>query len=864
MKYLVSCRTAFSLFVIMATALMLPHSQVFAASTPINLIDHGKSTYSIVIPSATTDTRQNRTLNLAANLLQSTLQKSTGAQLPIVSEENWKAATPAIYLGKTIAAQKAGLPLDKITEWTTLNVARNQNVFLVGNDATSAITGSTFEYQGTLRAVTLFLESIGVRFLMPGQTYGTFVPTLDGVAVPGDLNDRQTPYLTYFTGRVPHDDVYAAANNFLMSDVYKSFGGHSYYTAVPAAEYAKTHPEYFILKNGVRSSAGNHLTISNPTVHKLMIEQMEKYLDDGYQWIELGQTDGYIPSEDPLDVAINPDPSERTWIFHRELAEEMQKLRPGKKVVIISYGPTKNPPKSFTHFPDNVIIEMTGYSANDFKNWAPFGNIPKTVYLYNWGSYKATGFGPIRTPQYVSDEARLFHQYNVRGVYTDGNFARLGLEGPVYYVFGKMLQNPNLKWQDLTTEYYKDAFGKSVAPMTDFYNTLYSRLQLYNKVENTLYTDKEGPNKIGSTPDEIYSALYPQEVSDKLTQDLETAKTMDADPAVQARLRLVEREFDYVKLTTNVFAAYHQYQKTPDWNTFDTVEKAVNARTALIDTFYDASGTKKTIDGFPNLFGLSANQKGTLMAGGTNRGVLGDPFSWNFAELRKSQFLPGVTQLRIKHIDAIHMQPFSITGKNDNPAWQNAPQGEFVESNMRKLVNGTTFRVGYDDQNIYVAFDCTRDQMDKFNPPSAGKDGRTFGMEAQDELEVQFYLGDNHQYRFFFNPAKDSTYDGRYGFITDGLDPRYGKWDDGWDGKWNYAFNIDRANNRYTAEIQVPFSTLGIPAPKPGDTLQLRLRRVNFLYQPDLLGWSPGNSNSPVVSGWTTTGYKDFGVVTFK
>jgi hypothetical protein len=842
---------------------MLPHLPVFAASAQINLIDHGKSPYTIVIPDQTSDARQNRTLNVAANLLQSTLQKSSGVQLPIVAENNWKASTPAIYLGQTTAAQKAGLPLAKITEWATLNAVRGQNLFLVGNDASSAIKGSTFEYQGTLRAVTLFLESIGVRFLIPGQTYGTFVPHLDRVTVAGDLDNHQTPYLTYFMGRWPGDDVYAAANNFMASDVYKSFGGHSYYTAVPAAEYAKTHPEYFILKNGVRTAAGNHLCISNPMVRRLMIDQMEKYFDAGYEWQELGQTDAYIPCEcDPCN-AISPDPSERTWIFHRELAEAMEKLRPGKKVVIISYGPTKNPPKSFTHFPDNVIIEMTGYSADDFKKWAPFGNIPKTVYLYNWGTYHVTGFSPLRTPQYVADEARLFHQYNVRGVYTDGNFERLGLEGPVYYVFGQMLQNPDLKWQDLTAEYYRDAFGKAVTPMTDFYNTLYSRIQMYTNEENPLYPGQV-TSSIAPKPDAVYSALYPQNVLDQLTADLENAKNLDNDPSVQARLRLVEREFNYVKTTAEVFIVYHQYQKTPNWNTFDAVEKAVQARTALIDTYYDESGKKKIFDGFPNFLGGDANSKSTLLAGGTNRGILGDPFTWNFAGLRENKFLPGVTQLKVRQMDAVKMPPFIIDGKNDNPAWQNAPQGKFVESHLRKLLNGTTFRVGYDDQNLYIAFDCARDQMDKFNPPSAGKDGRTYGQAAQDELEVSFYIGNNHYYRFFFNPAKDSTFDGRYGFITDVLDPRYGGWNDGWDGKWNYAFNIDHANNRYTAEIQVPFSTLGIAPPKPGDTLQLKLTRLNFLYQSNLLGWSPGGANSPVISGWSGSGYKDYGVVTFR
>lgn len=828
----------------------------------LTFINNGQTEYSIVVPAASADKERNKAINLAANLLQTNLQKAGGAKLPIVAEDKLAAGAPAIYLGKTRAAKEAGLPLDEISGWTTLETVRGKNLFLIGNDGASAIQAH-FVYQGTLRAATSFLERLGVRFLLPGQEHGTFVPRLERVKIPTDLNALRRAPLTYITGRVPGDVVYADAQNYLRSDLYKSFGGHSYYTAVPAEKYAKSHPEYFILKNGVRTAVGNHLCISNPEVRALMLKTMETYFDAGYEWVELAQTDGYVPCECDKCRAINADPGERTWIFHRALAEEMEKRRPGKKVVIIAYGPTAQPPRSFHTFPDNVIIQMSHYAAEDFAQWKPYGNLPKTVYIYNWGSYNATGFGPMRTPRYVAEQARLFRENNVQGIYLCGGFESMGLEGPVFYTYGKALADPQSDEKQWTREFYSAAYGKAAAPMTEFFETLYSRLELFCALDRPNFAAKSTP-AFANKPEEIYSALYPPEVLLKLAQSLETAQKLESDPDVQARLRLVAREFGYVQTLANVFNVYREYQAKPNWENFGKVENAVAARAEFISSWYDEAGKKKSFDGFPNFLGSPANSKSNVLAGGKNAAVLHAPFDWSFAELRKTQFLPGVTQLKVREMEAPRLPSLKLTGKANDPAWSKAPQVELVETNLRQLNNGTKFRAGYDDANLYLAFECERDQMEKYKPISAGKDGKTYAMDAQDELEVSVYVGEGKYYRFFFNPAPDSTFDGRYGFITDGLDPRYGKWDNDWDGKWNYAFDIDRAHNRWTAEVQIPFATIGVTPPQTGDTLQVSVRRVNFLYEPDKLGWAPGGANTPVVSTWTGSGYKDYGKIVFR
>ncbi len=832
----------------------------WARGAALTLIEKGKSDYVIVTPDKPANAEEAKLVASAAQVLQTTLGQATGVKLAIVPEGK-VAGRPGIFLGQTAAAKAAGL--DQVKGWTFIKAVQGKNLFLVGHDEQSARQRSMI-YQGTLKAVTSFLEDEGVRYLLPGQKYGTYVPKLERVDVPGDLNETWSPWLSYIHGRRTGDQLYSTANNYLDSDHLKDMGGHSYYSAVPAKEYAKTHPEYFVLKNGVRSPSGNHLCISNPQVKALMLKQMEGIFDAGYDQVQLGQTDGYIPCQCDACKAINPDPKERTWIFHRELAAEMNQRRPGKKVVIISYGPTAEPPRTFKTFPPNVMIQLAHYSAEDFKAWQSF-DVKKTVYIYNWGTYQDTGFGPKRTPKYAAEQIKLFRDNKVRGIYLCGGFEDMGLEGPVFYTYGRMIGNPDQDWRKVVGEFYRDAYGKSAGAMTDFFQTLYGRMELYSDSNRPNHASEAKPS-LAKGAGATMAALFPRDVLAKLEQSLKEAEALDSDAGVQARIRLVRREFEYVKSVAGIYYAYAEYQARPDWETFGAVEQAVEARTKLIDSWYDDKGRMRAFDGWPRFY--ENTSKPFLLTGGRLRGPLEEPANWNFQSLREAKILPGATKLRVMEMDAARVSPFEITGRADNPAWQGAAQGAFVEQNLRKLDNETKFRVAYDEENLYLAFDCARDDMAHFNPVSAGRDGAVWRAGPCESIEVWVYLGRlgaGKYCRFFFNPVRDSFFDGRYGFITDGLDPRYGKWDDGWDGKWSYAFHIDRDRNRWTGEVKIPFSTLGLEGRiKPGSELQLKLRRLNFLYDAQKLGWSPG-AGAPVVSGWTPTlGYKDFGRVHFK
>ncbi|MBM4087299.1 MAG: DUF4838 domain-containing protein, partial [Planctomycetes bacterium] len=311
----------------------------------------GKSAYMIVVPDDADPPR----IGQAADLLQSVVAQATGVKPPIVKEST-QPKGPAVYLGKSQAARRSGLQVDSIKGWGYLNQVVGDNIFLVGEDGEAGIQDrKDIEYLGTMKAVTAFLEEqVGVRFLLPGAN-GLHVPKLERLTVDAGMKSMWKPLFDYVIGRTSRDRAYAVANNFFgRTAVLHSYGGHSYYDAVPTQLYGEKKPDYFALVGGVRDPKNNHLCISNPEVQELMLKEMEKHLDRGYQWVELAQTDGYVPCGCKPCAEIHADPGERTWIVHRKLAEAMRTRRPGRKVMIISYPPTQKPPTTFKSFPDNV------------------------------------------------------------------------------------------------------------------------------------------------------------------------------------------------------------------------------------------------------------------------------------------------------------------------------------------------------------------------------------------------------------------------------------------------------------------------------------------------------------------------------
>ena len=795
----------------------------------ISIVENGKSSYIIVIPDKQNDPLKR--VSQAGSLLQQGIYKTTGSRLPLYFESRRPRNKKAIFLGNTKEAKTRKIIPKKLDDWDCLLKVNQGDLFLIGTDKKTDVKNfrpnlisGDGEIKGTLRAVTVFLRDYAkTAFLLPG-TDGIAFAKLKKLTIEKKLNRLDKVKMRAYTRLC--DSIYDCANNFIAMDKYKSYGGHSYYSAVPVSKYGKTNPEYFILHKGKRtpilgpaSWQQNHLCISNLAVQELMLKEMEKQFDLGYDLVQLAQTDGCKECECKNCLALGKNHGERLWQVHRQLAEKMNTRRPGKKVVILSYGPTGNPPESFSKFPQNVIIELSNYSQEDLAAWKKF-NIPLLAYVYNWGEYHTLGFLPKRTPAFVERQIRAMATYNTIAIYRCGFGENFGLEGPVYYVFGQMLKNPALSAQMLADEFYKYAYGPSAPHMKRFFDDLYRSLELYSHLplwpgERHWHNSSIMPRN----PEIMIPAIFPPSLLRKMRTNLTAAfrAVPKEDKAVFARLKLVQREFDYMWSVAKIYSLYRASLMSDDsMMIFDLMASEIQKHNAMINSWYDSKGNMKRFYNWPVVFANVPKNK--LLAGGNMSGTLKAPFTWDLAGVRRGRIAyrnKKASEMMVKFINS--PKELNFLQKKES----------LTTVNGSKVKNKTNFTVAYDKKNLYFAIQCDWKEAETVLIKSLGANGPAWNQESIDILICPSDAKDKY-FHFIFNPIENSFYIGRFGFITNALDPGYGKYEK-ISIPWNYKASIDKNGKKWYATVQIPFKSLNVKSPVTKDIWTMNLSRLNFV-----------------------------------
>ena len=806
----------------------------------------GKCDYQIVLPEKSLTQGVENALYQTARLMQAAF-KANGFDVAIVKEDKRDAAKPAILIGDTALARGNGVAVAQLKGWSYVTKVVGRDIIIAGRDEPSPGKAENRAAQardrlGSVKGVADFLRQYaGVRFLYPDAApwntiagnakldFATspafeFLPT-PVVKVPDNLNATQDIFLQSNTAWAQATGFYDVANN-RFPPVGEVLGYHTHSRAIPLEKYGEAHPEYFALIGGKRLTDGRggmaQYCISNPDVQELFYKDLVYWLDNGYDSADLGQSDGFRACQCPECFKLfgtGADWNEKIWILHRNLAERVLKSHPGKVVAIASYIQTADPPKSFKTFPANVRIMLSGTNDEDFAAWKDC--IPPQgfgTYIYNSCPNLATRYTPMRTPRYVETQAKRFARNKALSITRDGNGVLFGTEGPVYYVMGRMFDDPERnKASELVQEFCGAAFGKSGTAMMRFYDQLYHGIELYSEFLGTRdpawgYTDIYGRrHKYLSDPFQLLGFLYTPVLLSTLEKDLAQAEKQADTDKVKTRVALVRREFDYIKALARVVHLHQAYQIQPDVPSRDRLLDAIDARNALIASYYDPRNRSKAQAGwtytlFPPV-GHDANHL-RLAYDIYQEPMKNTCFNWDTKAMRQAA-LPGAKRLSVQTTAG------AVTA--DSPQWERAaadtlgglPAGA---SPARK----TTVKALYDAANLYVRVECDL-------TPDAAK-----GAAPQETVEL--YLtppGKDISYRFTAGPKAEAKACAASGFITDVMDPRHGQYDPDWKGDWSYESRVDAAKNRWTVLLKVPFKTLGVATPAEGASWRANLSRVS-------------------------------------
>lgn len=830
------------------------------------LLDNHASEYQIALPDTFANPAMAESLQQTARLMQVAFQ-ANGAEVAVIAESDRVKTKPTIFLGDTQFAKQNGIDVTQLRDWSYIQRAVGRDVVITGHDhpargETENRRRPNWDRVGTAKAVADFVRQyLGVRFLYPDiapynpVSAAAKIDLLESPAIeflprktisaPEDLNVHKTPLLRLNTAHPAGGGFYDLAHN-RFPRVDEVFGGHTWERAVPVEKHWETHPEYFAMISGSRQEPAEgkaQYCLSNTDVQELIYRDLASWLDRGYSSVDLGQPDGFQECQceacDRL-YETGKDWSEKIWLFNRQVAQRLHESHPGREVTMMSYILTAQPPKTFDAFPANTCIMLTGTNEEDIAPWRGI-DVPRgfTGYVYNWCPNLGTRYTPMRTPGFVEDQVKRLAANRIQSLYRDGPGQLFGLEGPVFYVMGRMFDDPEQNSAgELLKEFYEAAFidPSIVFYMRSFYDQLYHAIALYSNHIGTrcdvwTYQPIQGegrPRKTVQDPFQLIAFLYTPNMLAALDSDLAQAEKLARSEKVKTRLALVRTEFEYVRHMARVVHLYQAYQVLPDAGSLDRLLDAIDARNAFIATLYDERGNGRPANNLSAnnwshvLFPFAGHDAKHLRLAydGYQEPYANTCFNWDTQAMRTAPTV-GAKRLMVARAKG----PVTL----DDPQWKQVPKESlmFVPP-LKRLPRNTTLQWLRDDMNLYVR---GQSELEPDHPTVFPSLARDQSLTNQESIEINFQpqLGRDVFYRFAVGVSPGAQHDAASGFVTDPIDPRFGKDDSTWNGQWQTESRLDAQNHRWHVLVTIPFATMGVDSPATGTSWRANFGRNHLL-----------------------------------
>ena len=259
-----------------------------------------------------------------------------GKLVRILGEQDFKSGEITIYLGRTAQATKSRVFFNKgqLGEYGYRMVCKDgKNIFISG-----ALPA------GTLFGAGDFLKRFaGWRSFYPGKT-GEILPQLEKLALPEKFDIKEVPSIPHYNPSSGNrDEVFSRTG----IRVYHYATTHALDRVVPPKKYAKTHPEYYPLRNGARldvskfkRAMGWNPCVSNPDMPKLLDEYLATLKRK--KNITLSVNDGGGDCQCEKCEAIYKKHGNQYIEFYKTVNDIIGKKYPGKIGVFSAYGTRSN------------------------------------------------------------------------------------------------------------------------------------------------------------------------------------------------------------------------------------------------------------------------------------------------------------------------------------------------------------------------------------------------------------------------------------------------------------------------------------------------------------------------------------------
>jgi hypothetical protein len=436
------------------------------------------SNYEIVIPS-----EADSTIRHAAEELKHYIRQSSGADIPVTSEEAHDSDQKALMLGFE--------PTTPIPSPHTIGYYQEgDDLYIYGGSSLS-----------TLYAVYRFLEQeLGCMWLSPKAD---LIPESKDIRIEAGTSYSYTPEVET---RTVHSRLFYENHGFAdkLGVTHEGFPGyvpgygvHTFHRFMPEASFYKEHPEYYALRDGRRLTT--QLCLSNEEVLQIVIDSVRAIFEKhpGTDIISVSQDDNTQYCQCEHCAAIDEEegsPSGSMIRFVNAVAEQF----PDKMISTLAYQYTRKPCK--TRPASNVLITLCSIEcdrskpievgcadfANDLKGWK---ELTESIRIWDYTTQFTNFLAPFPNLHTLSPNIHLFRDSHAKWIFEQHSHQPSELFELRSYLTAQLLWNPDQD-PDQIMESFSEGYYREAAPfILEYIHSIHDEIQEVPEFFLFLYGD---------------------------------------------------------------------------------------------------------------------------------------------------------------------------------------------------------------------------------------------------------------------------------------------------------------------------------------------------------------------------------------
>jgi len=769
----------------------------------VDIVQNHQSKYRIIIGKQCEPVEKR-----AAQDLQEYIQKSTGAKLPIESNDS-KTIVHAIVVGDCPAAKAVGIDSSTMKPEGFVIKTIGENLYIVGRDTAESPRSEHWRnapQTGTWFGVSRFLETyLDIRWFFPGEN-GEYVPSQATLALPqADIQDYPKMELRRIYGTTTG---LPAQQKQEVIDWQKRLGNgwsqiwsgsHTWGQYFSKEKYYKDHPDYFALVNGRRLAYNNGYGLQMCTTNPKGLDEFAKEIvaevkrtgrPDVMFSLSPNDSGNFCECKNctALDVEKNPETgkpvlTDRMMTYCNEVAKRVKKILPNQTFGMYSYSYYMLPPRKTKVDPsvrimhvlnDSGVLYYSSKQRDVYLNQMllPWKKMVDKLYYY----CGPEGMGNISLPCMQKESIKyLFadlHTAQISGMTNDMG-KKIDAGGLNLYLYHKMAWNPNRDIEPIYTDAINKCYGEKVAPyVREYFDNLEKHMASYAeniKVDTALGAARRFPDLLI----EVYPGLYEESMP-----SLKKAMAQSASKKQKIRLQMIVDNLDYCHDTVNLYQMAQKVLKESKKDKDDVLAGLALAEKRRVYLHHLIHEGRLTSGGYER----------------TERNSLPffNPIVWKgFLQ----QATGGVKKLGVTYLKKEDSP--KIDGILNDPCWQNIKAfSANQDKNFGEQVSvKTDVKIAYDEKYFYLSVICEEPFMNKVRDSCKKHDGDVF-----EENDIELFFDPTNNRKDYKQVLVNSL-----GTVMD-LDRVNGKNNIEWNSDTVVA--TQKNKNSWTLELRIPLKSL--------------------------------------------------------